>query len=107
MGGASIVSIMSVVDPLTPLMTGLGLAGAALAAPRLAAGRDAGRRLGCPVEVIAAVLGAAVFAAAAVANPPAALESLAAFPVLVAAPVAFGSVRVLRTTRGEARRAAR
>jgi len=89
------------------LMTGLGLAGAALAAPRLAAGRDAGRRLGWPVEVIGAVLGAAVFAAVAVANPPAALESLAAFPVLVAAPVAFGGVRLLRAARGDARSRAR
>jgi len=107
MGGASVVSIISVVDPLTPLMTGLGLAGAALAAPRLAAGRDADRRLGWPVEVIGAVLGAAVFAAVAVANPPAALESLAAFPVLVAAPVAFGGVRLLRAARGAARSGAR
>jgi hypothetical protein len=107
MAGAVVVSLMSVVDPLTPLMAGLGLAGASLAAPRLAAGRDAGRRFGWPVEVIGALLGGAVFAALTLASPPAALETLAAFPVLVAAPAAYASVRVLRSARGAARVAVR
>jgi hypothetical protein len=87
------------VDPWTLLTAGLGLAGAALAAPRLAhSGRAV--RLGWPVQALGALLGGAVYVALAVARPPAALAPLAAFPVLVAAPAAFLLVRALtRTTK--------
>ena len=99
MGAAALIAVISIVDPWTLLMAGLGLAGAALAAPRLAAGRGAGRRLGWPVEVLGALVGAGAFVALTVAKLPAALELLAAFPVLVAAPLGFAVVRALHATR--------
>jgi hypothetical protein len=100
MVGAAIAATVPATDPWTLLVAGLGLAGAAVAAPRLAAGGGAGRRLGWPVEVIGALSGIVVFAALTVAKRSAAVESLGAFPVLVAAPVAFAIVRLLRTTPG-------
>jgi len=97
---AAALAALAPVDPWTPLTAGLGLAGAAVAAPRLGAGRDARRILGWPLEVIGALLGAAAYAGLTVlsARLPAALAPLGAAPVLAAAPVAWAVARVLRTT---------
>jgi hypothetical protein len=99
MGAAALIAALSVVDPWVLLMAGLGLAGAALTAPRLAAGRGAGRRLGWPVEIIGTVVAAGVFVALTAAKLPGAAELLAAFPILVAAPLGFAIVRALRAAR--------
>jgi hypothetical protein len=96
---AAIVAGIRPVDPWTAWGGGLGLAGAAIAAPRLAAGHGAGRRLGWPVEAFGALTGGALCVAltlAAMRVPPA-LAPLALYPVLGAAPAAWGIVRLLRT----------
>jgi len=95
---AAVAASVWVVDPWTPLAAGLGVAGAGLAAPRLAAGAGAGRRLGAPVEVVGALLGAGVFVALSLLEPSRGVEALGAWPVLVAAPIAFGVVSALRST---------
>jgi hypothetical protein len=104
LAAATLGALVAVVDPWTPLAAGLGLAGAALAVPRLAAGEDAGRVLGRPVEALGALVGGAIFVAltgvalaGAAARLPAALAPLAAAPVLIAAPIAWIVVRLLRT----------
>ena len=101
MAAAALTAAVAVVDPWTPLTAGLGLAGAAIAAPRLAAGNGARRVLGWPLEVIGALFGAAVYAGLTLLSAllPAALAPLGATPVLAAAPAAWTVVRLLRTTR--------
>ena len=98
---AAVAATVPVVDPWTPLAAGLGLAGAAVAAPRLGAGNDARRVLGWPLEAIGALLGAAAYAGLTVlsARMPAALAPLGATPVLAAAPAAWAVARLLRTPR--------
>ena len=101
MAAAALTAAVAVVDPWTPLTAGLGLAGAAIAAPRLGAGHGARRVLGWPLEPIGALLGAAVYAGLTLLSAllPAALAPLGATPVLAAAPAAWTVVRLLRTTR--------
>ena len=98
---AAALAALAPVDPWTPLTMGLGLAGAAVAAPRLGAGNDSRRILGWPLEAIGALLGAAAYAGLTVlsARLPAALAPLGATPVLAAAPAAWAVARLLRTTR--------
>jgi len=101
MAAAALTAAVAVVDPWTPLTAGLGLAGAAIAAPRLAAGNGARRVLGWPLEAIGALFGAAVYAGLTLLSAllPAALAPLGATPVLAAAPAAWTVVRLLRPTR--------
>lgn len=94
---AATVAALRPVDPWAAWCGGLGLAGAALAAPRLAAGTGAGRRVGVPVEALGAFVGAAIFVALTVtaARLPSPAAPLGAFPVLAAAPAAWLVVRLL------------
>jgi hypothetical protein len=77
---------------------GLGLAGAAIAAPLMASSGGAGKRFATPVEAMGAFVGAAVFVAVivAAASLPSIAAPLRAFPALVAAPAAWLAVRLLR-----------
>jgi hypothetical protein len=94
---AAVVAALRPVDPWTAWGGGLGLAGAAIAAPRLAAGGGAGKRLGVPVEAFGAFVGGAAFIALTVMA--ATLPLIGAFPALVAGPAAWLSVRLLRRTK--------
>jgi hypothetical protein len=103
---AAAAGALALLDPWTAWSAGLGLAASAVAAPRLAAGEDAGRVLGRPVEAIGALVGGAIFVAltgvalaGATARLPTALAPLGAAPVLAAAPVAWVIVRLLRGRR--------
>src|SRR5439155_37402 len=94
---AAIAATVPAVDPWTPLAAGLGLAGAAVAAPRLAGAE--GARIGpWPASVVGGVAGAAVFAGlvALGARLPGPAASLREVPVLAAAPAAWLVVKVLR-----------
>jgi hypothetical protein len=101
MAAAALTAAVAVVNPWTLLMAGLGLAGAAIAAPRLGAGNGARRVLGWPLEAIGALFGAAVYAGLTLlsARLPAELAPLGASPVLAAAPAAWAVARLLRSTR--------
>jgi hypothetical protein len=101
MAAAALTAAVAVVDPWTPLTAGLGLAGAAIAAPRLGAGNGARRVLGWPLEAIGALFGAAVYAGLTLLSAllPAALAPLGVTPVLAAAPAAWTVVKLLRTMR--------
>ena len=101
MAAAALTAAVAVADPWTPLTAGLGLAGAAIAAPRLGAGNGARRVLGWPLEAIGALFGAAVYAGLTLLSAllPAALAPLGTTPVLAAAPAAWTVVRLLRTTQ--------
>jgi len=81
-------------DPWRAWLAGCGLAAAAVAIPRLA-GRDA--RAG----LAGSLAGAAVFAALAAVGGrlPAWAAAVAAYPALLAAPIAWVVVRVARTAR--------
>ena len=94
---AAIAATVPAVDPWTPLAAGLGLAGAAVTAPRLAGAE--GARIGpWPASVVGGVAGAAVFAGlvALGARLPGPAASLREVPVLAAAPAAWLVVKVLR-----------
>ena len=101
MAAAALTAAVAVVNPWTLLMAGLGLAGAAIAAPRLGAGNGARRVLGWPLEAIGALFGAAVYAGLTLlsARLPAELAPLGTSPVLAAAPAAWAVARLLRSTR--------
>jgi len=94
---AAIAATVPVVDPWTPLAAGLGLAGAAVAAPRLG-GADGARIGPWPASAVGGVAGAAVFAGlmALGARLPGPAVALREVPVLVAAPAAWLVVKVLR-----------
>jgi len=93
----AIAAALSTVTPWTPLLAGLGLAGSAVAAPRLAA-RDRARIGAWPATAAGGLVGAAVFVAIAVFGErvPAALTIVREAPVLAAAPAAWLVVKVLR-----------
>ena len=84
-------------DPWFLLMAGLGFAAATLAAPRLAGGRTA-RIAGWPLPVLGALAGGVVFAGAVALGPrlPAAVGIVAEWPVLLAAPAGWLTVKLLR-----------
>jgi hypothetical protein len=85
-------------EPSVPLLAGLGLAGAALAAPRLAAGAAA--RLGpWPAEVVGGVAGAVAFVAfvVLVMRRAATLDVPVEVPALAAAASAWILVKFLRS----------
>lgn len=84
-------------DPWFLLMTGLGVAAATLAAPRLA-GAGAAHVAGWPLQAIGAVTGGVVFGAAAALGHrfPPALGVVAEWPVLLAVPAAWLVVKFLR-----------
>ena len=60
---AAVIAALRPVDPWAVWAGGLGLAGAAIAAPRLAAGKGAGKCFGLAVEAIGAFVGGAAFVA--------------------------------------------
>jgi hypothetical protein len=97
---AGLAALLADVDPWLPLAAGLGLAGAALAAPRLAAGGRA--RIGrWPAAAVGGLAGAVVLAAVAALGGrlPPALAPLAEAPALAAAPAAWVVVKLLRRER--------
>lgn len=84
-------------DPWIVLAGGLGVAAAAIGAPRLAGA--AGVRIGGqPMEAVGAIAGGLAFAAFAVLGPhlPAVLSPAAEWPALLAAPLAWLVVRMAR-----------
>ena len=103
MAVATMAATVPSVSPWMPLLAGLGLAGAAIAAPRMVA-RDA--RIGpWPGSVIGGLVGAVVFVALSAlgAQLPARLAVLSDAPVVVAAPAAWLVVKLLRRERPPAR----
>ncbi|HEV8583488.1 MAG TPA: hypothetical protein VGT02_00805 [Methylomirabilota bacterium] len=101
---AGLAGLVDVVDPWTPLAAGLGVAAAALAAPRLA-GADGAWIGPWPAAAVGGLVGVAVFAAVAAlgAGLPAPLAVLRDLPALAAAPAAWVIVKVLRREAGETR----
>jgi hypothetical protein len=100
----AIAAALSNVTPWTPLLAGLGLAGSAVAAPRLAA-TDRARIGAWPAAAAGGLVGAAVFVAITVfgARLPAPLTIVREAPVLAAAPAAWLLVKVLRRGASTAR----
>jgi hypothetical protein len=91
------VASLAPFDPWFLLMAGLGMAAATLAAPRLAGG--AGTRVaGWPVQALGGLTGGVVFVAVTALGSglPSALAILAEWPVMLAAPAAWLSVKLLR-----------
>jgi hypothetical protein len=94
MAAATLAATVPSVTPWTPLVAGLGLAGAAVAAPRLA-GADGARIGSWPASAVGGLAGAAVFVGLAAFSTrlPGPLREA---PVLAAAPFAWLVVKVLR-----------
>jgi len=104
MVGAALAATAPEVDPWAPLAAGLGLAGSALAAPRLA-GAD-GARVGLwPAAAVGGLIGTAVFVGLSALGPrmPGLLAPLREAPVLAAAPAAWLIVKFLRREPAAAR----
>jgi hypothetical protein len=101
---AAVAAVLPSVDPWTPLAAGLGLAGAAVAAPRIA-GADGARVASWPASAAGGLVGAAVFVGLIVfeARVPAPLTALREAPVLAAAPAAWLIVKLLRREARSAR----
>ena len=97
MMAATLAATAGSVTPWVPLLSGLGLAGSAVAVPRLAGGADA--RIGpWPAGVIGGLVGATVFLALAAfgSQMPPALAMVAHAPVVAAAPAAWLTMKFLR-----------
>jgi hypothetical protein len=94
------VAALTPADPWLPLLAGLGLAGAALAAPRLAAGAAA--RIGpWPAEIVGGIVGALAF----VGLIALAVRWTGAFPVSIEAPAVMAALMtwiVVKFLRSEA-----
>ena len=102
--GAAAAAAVPSVAPWTPLAAGLALAGAAVAAPRLA-GADGARIASWPASAAGGLIGAAVFVGMTAfgARLPGPLAALREAPVLAAAPAAWLIVKVLRRETAAAR----
>jgi hypothetical protein len=102
--GAAVAAAVPSVAPWTPLAAGLALAGAAIAAPRLA-GADGARIASWPASAAGGLIGATVFVGMTAfgARLPGPLAALREAPVLAAAPAAWLIVKVLRREAPAAR----
>jgi len=101
---AAVAATLDGVAPWTPLAAGLGLAGAAVAAPRFA-GADGARIASWPASAVGGLIGALVFVAVIAygARLPGPLATLRDAPVLAAAPAAWLIVKLLRREARAAR----
>jgi hypothetical protein len=101
---AAVAAAFPSVDPWTPLAAGLGLAGGAVTAPRLA-GADGARIASWPASAVGGLAGAVVFVGLIVfeARVPGPLTALHEAPVLAAAPSAWLVVKLLRREPRRAR----
>ena len=103
-GAAAVAATLDGVAPWTPLAAGLGLAGAAVAAPRFA-GADGARIASWPASAVGGLIGALVFVAVIAYGTrlPGPLATLRDAPALAAAPAAWLIVKLLRREARTAR----